>query len=66
MDPKRLKKLAGRSLVLAAALLGATALVMLAVTAQDSERFGRTHDLVDVEVVALLRAVHTRERAELA
>lgn len=46
MDAQRLKQLAGRSLVLAAALLGATALVMLALTAQDSERFGRTHDLL--------------------
>ncbi len=41
-----LKKLAGRSLVLAAVLLGASALVLLALTSQDSEQFGRTHDLL--------------------
>jgi nitrogen fixation/metabolism regulation signal transduction histidine kinase len=46
MDAEGLRKLAGRSLVLAAALLGCTALVMLALTSQDSEQFGRTHDLL--------------------
>ncbi|UCG73063.1 MAG: HAMP domain-containing protein [Chromatiales bacterium] len=46
MDYKGLKKLAGRSLVLAAVLLGASALVMLALTSQDSEQFGRTHDML--------------------
>ncbi len=46
MDYKGLKKLAGRSLVVAAVLLGASALVLLGLTSQDSEQFGRTHDLL--------------------
>ena len=46
MDFEGLKKLAGRCLIVAAVLLGATALVLLAVTAQDSEQFGRSHDLL--------------------
>ena len=46
MAYKRIKKLVGRSLVLAAALLGASALVLLGMTSQDSEQFGRTHDLL--------------------
>ena len=46
MDAKRLKKLLGRCAIAAAGLLGVTALILLAVTSQDSEHFGRSHDLL--------------------
>ena len=46
MDAKRLKKLLGRCAIAAAGLLGVTALILLAVTSQDSEQFGRSHDLL--------------------
>ena len=46
MDAKRLKRVFYTTLIVTASMLGVLALILLGQTSQNSEEFGRLHDLL--------------------